>query len=74
MADYLKLFMDKRLSPSEPHHLEYIKGRLASLKVEDPSSYEDYSQHYGFSVDVTVSEPKKVVVEDDKPKKVSKKK
>ncbi len=59
MADYLKLFHDKRLTPSEPHHLEYIKGRLAHLKIEDPISYENYSQHYGINLDVKVTkEPK----------------
>lgn len=55
MADYLKLFMAKRLTSAEPHHLEYIKGRLAALKVEDPEAYEEYSKHYGVTVDVNVT-------------------
>lgn len=57
--DYLKLFMAKRLTAKEPHHLEYIKGRLAALKIEDPKAYEEYSAHYGVTLDVAVtSEPK----------------
>lgn len=53
--DYLKLFMDKRLSVEVPHHLEYIKGRLANLNVEDPSAYAEYSAHYGVEVSTKVT-------------------
>lgn len=74
MADYLNLFLDKRLTPTEPHHLEYIKGRLAALKVEDPKAYAEYSAHYGVGMDVTVTkEPaslQKEVAKSIKPKKV----
>lgn len=54
MADYLKLFYERRLSPSEDHHLEFIKGRLANLKVEDAKAYAEYSEFYGVDLDVTV--------------------
>ena len=54
-ADFLKLFMNERLTSSEPHHLEYIKGRLAHMKIEDPKGYEHYSAHYGVGVDVEVT-------------------
>lgn len=53
--DYLKLFMDKRLSVDVPHHLEYIKGRLANMKIEDPAAYETYSAHYGVEVEAKVT-------------------
>lgn len=70
MADYLKLFMDRRLTAKEPHHLEYIKGRLAALRVETPQLYKEYSEFYGVSLDVTVTkEP--VVVKAKKSAKVS---
>lgn len=60
MADYLALFLDNRLTPSEPHHLEFIKGRLAAMKVEDPASYEKYSSFYGVDLSVEVTkEPAK---------------
>lgn len=80
MADYLKLFHAKRLTSAEPHHLEYIKGRLAAMRVEDPKGYEEFSAHYG--VTVTELKAEKVKVEDTvtgsvkvdlKTKKVSKK-
>ena len=64
--DYLKLFMDKRLTPSEPHHLEIIKGRLASMKIEDPSAYKEYSAYYKIDLDVIIKEP---TVEVEKPKR-----
>lgn len=65
-ADLLKLFGEKRLSPSEPHHLEYIKGRLAALKIEDAAAYENYSTFYGVGVDVKVtSQPEEK--EEEKP-------
>lgn len=55
MADYLKLFMDKRLSVKEPHHLDYIKGRLANMKFEDPEAYKNYSEYYGVGINVEVT-------------------
>jgi len=63
MADYLKLFYAKRLTPSEPHHLTYIKGRLAALKVEDPKGYEDYSEHYN-TTEVVEPVVEEVIVEE----------
>lgn len=64
MADYLKLFMDKRLTTKEPHHLEYIKGRLANMKIEDPSSYDTYSEFYGVEIEARVTkEPTQEVSE-----------
>lgn len=64
MADYMKLFLDYRLTPSEPHHLEYIKGRLATMKAEDHKAYSEYSAFYGVDMDVKVAkEPEKVEVE-----------
>ncbi len=69
MADYLKLFLDKRLTVSEPHHLEIIKARLAAMKIEDPIRYEEYSKHYGIHLDVAVAkEPKPVKVKVTKVK------
>ncbi len=65
MADYLSLFQDKRLSASEPHHLEYIKGRLASLKVEDPLAYDVYSTYYGVDLDVKVTKEPKVTIKNN---------
>lgn len=59
MADYLKLFHAKRLTTAEPHHLEFIKGRLAAMKVEDPKGYTEFSAHYGVEIEATVTkEPK----------------
>ena len=56
MADFLKLFHDKRLSTSEPEHLKFIKGRLADMKAEnDKFGYEHFSNHYGVSVDVQIT-------------------
>jgi hypothetical protein len=55
MADYLKLFHDRRLSPSEPHHLDFIKGRLANLKIEEPKAYEDFAAFYGVSIEAKVT-------------------
>ena len=55
MADYLKLFHAKRLTAAEPHHLEFIKGRLAAMKVEDPKAYAEFSAYYGVSLDVEVT-------------------
>jgi hypothetical protein len=69
MADYLKLFQNKRLSPGEPHHLDYIKGRLANMRVEDPKAYEEYSQYYGVKLDVEVTKVP-TFKNDGKPKKV----
>lgn len=75
MADYLKLFLEKRLTTSEQHHLEYIKGRLANLKVEDPAAYEEYSNFYGVNLDVKITkEPEEKKLEEKKPVKVSVKK
>jgi hypothetical protein len=56
MADYLKLFLEKRLSVAEPHHLEYIKGRLAAMKAENDARYQEFSDHYKFSVEVSVED------------------
>lgn len=73
MADYLKLFMNRRLSTSEPHHLEYIKARLAHLKVEDEALYDDYSKFYGVEMEVSekslpkMPRPGKTTVEKKKP-------
>lgn len=65
MADYLKLFHAKRLTAAEPHHLEFIKGRLAAMKVEDHKAYLEFSAYYGVEVEATVTrEPKTVAVED----------
>lgn len=72
MADYLKLFMAKRLSPKEHHHLEYIKGRLANMRVEDPRLYKEFSEHYGVSVDVEVTKEPVQVVTPDKKRRVKK--
>jgi hypothetical protein len=74
MADYLKLFHAKRLTTNEPHHLEFIKGRLAAMKVEDPKAYAEFSDFYGVDLDVKVTkEPETVtdtfVVQVDKPKR-----
>lgn len=55
MADFLKLFHDKRLTPKEPQHLEYIKGRLANMKVEDPKAYSEFSDFYGVDLEVKVT-------------------
>lgn len=72
MADYLNLFQSKRLSTNESHHLEYIKGRLAALKVEDPSAYKDFSDFYGVTLDVAVT--KEPIKPAPKPVKVPVKK
>lgn len=69
MADWLKLFLDKRLTPSEPHHLEHIKGRLAAMKVEDPKAYLEYSAHYGVGVDVVDVPAEAPVAEEPKKKR-----
>jgi len=53
-VDYLKLFHARRLSIKEPEHLTYIKGHLAAMKIEDPSSYAVFSAFYGVDVDVEV--------------------
>lgn len=72
MADFLKLFHDKRLTVAEPHHLEYIKGRLANMKVEDPKAYAEFSEFYGVDLDVKVTkEPE--TKEKEKEKKAVKK-
>lgn len=55
MADYLRLFMAKRLTAKEPHHLEYIKGRLANMKIEDPKAYGEYSEYYGVEIEAKVT-------------------
>lgn len=55
MADYMKLFYAKRLTAKEPHHLEYIKARLAHMKIEDPEGYKDMSEFYGVDMDVKVT-------------------
>ncbi len=34
--------------------LEYIQGRLAALRIEDPKAYEDYSKFYGVQVEARV--------------------
>ncbi len=54
-ADYLKLFLAKRLTAKEPHQLEHIKSRLAAMQIEDPIRYKEYSEFYGVSVDVEVT-------------------
>lgn len=67
MADYLRLFMAKRLTAKEPHHLEYIKGRLANMKIEDPKAYDEYSAYYGVEIEAKVT--KEPVVVKAKPSK-----
>ncbi len=57
MPDYLKLFYHGRLTPSEPEHLTYIKGRLAALKIEATTpvgvaDYKHWSEFYGIDLDV----------------------
>ena len=60
MSDFLKLFHDRRLTASEPEHLTFIKGRLASMKAEGDLSYDTWSKFYGVDVEVQVTkEPKK---------------
>ena len=61
MADYLKLFHARRLTMNEPEHAEFIKGRLAQLKIEDPVGYRDFSEHYGVDIEVKVKPKKKKV-------------
>jgi hypothetical protein len=71
MADYLKLFHSKRLTAAEPHHLEFIKGRLANLKFEDPRAYDEFSAFYGVDIEAKVTkEPKAktVTAKKDEPK------
>ena len=70
MANRLKLFLDKRLTPTEPHHLTYIRGRLAAMKVEDPAGYEEYAEFYGTDEVVPVVEELTPVVEEELVKKV----
>jgi hypothetical protein len=75
MADYLKLFHAKRLTTKEPHHLEYIQGRLANMKIEDPKRYEEYSEFYGVEVEAKVTKlPKAPTGKKVEPKKDPKKK
>ena len=69
MADYLKLFHEHRLSVDVPHHLEYIKGRLANLKIEDPKAYDEYSAHYGVDIDVHVKKEPAKETPKEEPKK-----
>lgn len=58
-ADYLKLFLNRRLNVTD--HLEYIKGKLATMKIEDPNGYKVYSEYYGVEMDVqTIKEPEPV--------------
>lgn len=64
MADYMKLFLDRRLTANEPHHLEHIKGRLAAMKAEGDQRYAEYSAHYG--VDVAVEVTKEPEVKEEK--------
>ncbi len=54
MADYQKLFRDKRLTMNEPHQAEIIKAQLAYLKVSDPIAYDEYSTFYGVGIDAKV--------------------
>ncbi len=63
MADYLRLFLDQRLTAKEPHMLEYIKARLAFMKIEDPAAYEKYSKFYGVEVDASVTKVPKTTEE-----------
>ncbi len=69
MADMLKLFHDRRLTATEPEHLQYIKGHLAQLKFESNEQYEDYSEYYGVSLEV--KEVKKEVPKKTKKTKTS---
>lgn len=56
----MKLFLDKRLTMKEPHHVEHIQGRLAAMKIEDPARYEELSKFYGVNVDVKVEKQEKI--------------
>lgn len=56
MSNFLKLFGTKRLTVTEPEHSQYIKGRLAELRIEDPKAYEEFSQFYGVFLDVVIQE------------------
>lgn len=49
--DYLKLFLARRLTVKEPHHLEIINARLANMKFDDPVGYKDYSEYYGIEIE-----------------------
>lgn len=66
--DYLKLFMDRRLTVSEPHHLEYINARLANMKFDDPIGYKEYSEFYGIEMKGEIK-PVKIVKPKDEPKR-----
>jgi hypothetical protein len=52
--DIVKLFLDKRLSATEPEHLTIIKGQLAELKAQGDGRYQNYSDFYGVDLDVKV--------------------
>ena len=65
MADHLKLFLDRRLNTKD--HLEYIKGRLANMKFDDPTSYKTYSEFYGVGVDVNVTNEPEVKKKKGRP-------
>jgi len=69
MADYLKLFHAKRLNTDVPHHLEYIKGRLANMKIDDPIAYTEFSAHYGVDIEAKVTKEPETKA---KPKKAAK--
>lgn len=50
MADYAKLFLDRRLDAKLEHHHEYIVSRLRNMKFDNPVGFKDYSEHYGVDV------------------------
>jgi hypothetical protein len=60
MSDMLKLFHDRRLTASEPHHLTFIKGRLAAMKAEGDLSYDTWSKFYGVDLEVQVTKEPEV--------------
>ena len=68
--DYLKLFLARRLTTSEPHHVEYINARLSNMKFDDPKGYTEYSEYYGIVIEGEIRARK---VEPGKKKKVAKK-
>ena len=69
--DYLKLFMDRRLTVKEPHHVQYINARLANMKFDNPIGYKEYSEHYGIKIE---GELRPKIVKPGKTRKVETKK
>jgi hypothetical protein len=65
MANFLKLFLDRRLTASEPEHLTFIKGRLAAMKAEGDATYKHWSDFYGVDVDVQVTKEPEIVVSEE---------